>query len=239
MSQSYGSGIPATTSAADGGASGKVDTAKAEASDLKDTTVSKATDVASTVKGEASSVLGEAGTQAKQLYAQTQRELKEQASAQQQRLASGLRSVGSELESMSANGDQQGVAADLVRQAATRISGAASWLGDRDPGSVLNEVKSYARRKPGMFIAGAAIAGVVVGRLTRALAANASDDKAAQASMPAVPATPAPVVVNTTTPVPPAPVAAPVDTPLYEQSTATHAPGLAGEGGQDVRRDTI
>jgi len=239
MSQSYGSDTPTTTSGADSGASGKVDTAKAEASDLKDTTVSKATDVASTVKGEASSVLGEAGTQARQLYAQTQRELKDQASTQQQRLASGLRSVGSELESMSSSGDQQGVAADLVRQAAGRISGAASWLGDRDPASVLDEVKRYARRRPGMFIAGAAIAGVVVGRLTRALAANASDDKAAQATAPAVPATPPPPVVGTTTPVPPAPVAAPVDTPLYERSTATHAPGLAGEGGQDVRRDTV
>jgi hypothetical protein len=37
-------------------------------------------------------------------------------------------------------------------------------------------VKRYARRKPGMFILVAATAGILAGRLTRALAANAADD---------------------------------------------------------------
>ncbi|MCB8044091.1 hypothetical protein JM654_07190 [Microbacterium oxydans] len=120
---------------------------------------------------------GEAKTQAKDLYAQTQRELSEQANTQQQRLAGGLRSVSDELGSMATNSDGSGVASDLVQQVSGRLSAAATWLGDRDPGSVLTEVKRYARRKPGTFILAAAIGGIVVGRLTRALAANASDEK--------------------------------------------------------------
>jgi len=153
-----------------------LDTAKHEATELKDTAVGQAKDVAATVKDEASVVLDEAKSQAKDLYVQTQRELKDQANIQQQRVAAGLKSVGSELQSMSQSSENPGVATDLVRQLSGRLSGAATWLGDRDPDSLLAEVKSYARRKPGTFILGAAIAGVLIGRLTRALAANAADD---------------------------------------------------------------
>lgn len=191
--------------------------------------------------------MGEARSQARQLYTQTQRELRDQADVQQQRVASGLRSVSSELESMSENSQEQGVAADLVRQVAGRLSGAASWLGERDPASVLDEVKRYARRKPGTFIAVAAIAGVVVGRLTRALAANASDasDQAgpsrvetapASAPRPVAATTPAPAATGAgTVPVPPGPAG---ETPVFDQST-TRGGALAGEGARDVRSDTV
>ena len=160
------------------GQSGSVETAKQEAGELKDTAVSEAGHVAETAKGEAKAVAQEVKYQAKDLYAQTQRELKDQAQVQQQRVAAGLRSVSDELQSMTANAENPGLAADLLNQVSTRLSGAASWLGDRDPSAVLSEVKSFARRKPGTFIIGAAILGIVAGRLTRALAANASDEHA-------------------------------------------------------------
>ncbi|MCR2818440.1 hypothetical protein NQ166_06255 [Microbacterium sp. zg.Y1090] len=244
MSESYGAGAPTSSGAASGSTSAKVDTAKAEAADLKNTAASKASDVASTAKDEAATVIGEAGAQARMLYAQTQRELNDQASSQQQRVASGLRDMSSELASMSSHADSQGVASDLVRQAADRLSGAAAWLGDRDPAGVLAEVKSYARRRPGMFIAGAAILGVVAGRLTRALAANASDDKDSAAAAPRV--APSPVVAQTgsvadgtAAPVPPTSTPGHVDTPLYEQSTTMQRSGPSAEGKPDVRRDTL
>ncbi|GAA1991809.1 hypothetical protein [Microbacterium pumilum] len=176
-----GSGVTTTDSP------GAVDTVKQEAADLKDTTTEKAKDVVGTAKDEAASVLSEAKYQVKDLYAQTQSELKDQARTQQQRLAFGLRSVSDELDSMaSGNGSSSGLAADLVRQVSSRTASAASWLGDRDPSAVLSEVKSYARRKPATFIIAAAIAGVVVGRLTRALAANASDAASASPTTPAI-----------------------------------------------------
>ncbi|MCT1378519.1 hypothetical protein M4C64_17120, partial [Microbacterium sp. p3-SID337] len=195
----------------------------------------QAKDVLGTAKDEAATVVGEAKTQAKDLYAQTQRELSEQANAQQQRLAGGLRSVSDELGSMASNSEGSGVASDLVQQVSGRLSAAASWLGDRDPGSVLTEVKRYARRKPGTFILAAAIGGIVVGRLTRALAANASDDKDA-APVPA-PA-PAPQQVH---PDPSVPVPVVNDTgagtPVYSQAAASR-PDILGEDGYD-RPDTV
>ncbi|KAA9130053.1 hypothetical protein [Microbacterium caowuchunii] len=175
MSDTYTGGTDGATVPADNQPSGKVDTAKHEAGQVAQTASQEAGHVVETAKTEAASVAGEAKSQVQDLYAQTQRELREQATTQQHRVAEGLHSVGDELESLAQGAENPGVATDVVRQVAQRVNGIASWLGDRDPGSVLNEVKSYARRKPGTFIAVAAIAGLAVGRLTRALAENAAD----------------------------------------------------------------
>ncbi|WP_313355819.1 hypothetical protein [Microbacterium sp.] len=242
-----GSGTPAHgagTQPYDSGSQSKVDAAKHEASDLTDSATGHAKDVLGAAKDEASNVVGEAKMQAKDLYAQTQRELRDQASTQQQRLATGLRSVGDELGSMASNSDGSGIAADLVQQASGRVSAAANWLGDRDPGAVLTEVKRYARRKPGTFILAAAVGGVIIGRLTRALASDAADQKHAAAQTPAAPPAPA---------VPPAPPVPPVtqvhpdhsvptpvsdsstsaaETPLYSQTRSTRA-DASGEDGYD------
>jgi len=131
--------------------------------------------VAGTAKEQAHNVAAEAKSQAKDLYHQTTRELRDQAAQQQERVASGLHSVGDELQQMASSSDQGGLATDLVRQAADRTHSIAGWLDQRDPGSLLNEVKSYARRNPGTFIAAAAIAGALAGRLTRALASGGDD----------------------------------------------------------------
>ena len=147
------------------------DQAQNVASDAKDAALS----VAGVAKDEAKGVAAEARTQAKDLIAQTTSELKDQAATQQKRVASGLRSVGDEFESM-ADGSVGGVASELVRTLGDRAESVASWLDGRDPGSLLDEVKSFAARKPGTFIAIAAGVGVVAGRLTKSLAAAASDD---------------------------------------------------------------
>ncbi|MFP3393799.1 hypothetical protein SB782_34035, partial [Brevibacillus sp. SIMBA_076] len=77
---------------------------------------------------------GEAKSQAKDLFRQTQNELREQAAQQQERVASGLHSVGDELDQMASSSEQGGVASDLVRQAAQRTHAIAGWLDQRDPG---------------------------------------------------------------------------------------------------------
>lgn len=176
MSESYPGGAAGTSGADSQKPSGTVETAKQELGDVKDTVTQEAGSVMDTAKSEATAVAHEAKSQVKDLYAQSRSELKEQASIQQDRVAEGLRSVGDELRSMVDNSESGGVGADLVRQTSTKVSSVAEWLGDRDPGSLLNEVKSYARRKPGVFIAVAALAGLAAGRLTRALSENAADE---------------------------------------------------------------
>lgn len=151
------------------------DTAKHEARGVADQAASSAGAVGGVAKQEASNVAQEATYQAKDLMRQGRQELMDQASQQQARAADGLRSIHRQLSSMASNTDQQGMGTDLVRQAAEKAGGFADWLDRRDPGSVLNEVKSYARRRPGAFLAIAAGAGLLVGRLTRSLADEARD----------------------------------------------------------------
>jgi hypothetical protein len=118
---------------------------------------------------QARDVANEANRQARELMGQASGQLKEQASAQQHRAADGLRALGNELQAMSERSDQPGMATDLVRHAADRAHQAAQWLDQREPGMVVNEVRDYARRNPGMFLAGAAVAGVIAGRLGKSM----------------------------------------------------------------------
>ena len=151
------------------------DVAREQASRVADTAAQSGQHVASVAKDEAAGVVDEAKYQAKDLLNQAQGALRDQAAQQQDRVASGLRSVADELSQMASSSQTQGMATDLVRQAADRAHSVASWLGQRDPGSLLGEVKSYARRNPGTFIAIAAVAGVVAGRLTRSLTSGSPD----------------------------------------------------------------
>ncbi|WP_066287475.1 hypothetical protein [Arthrobacter sp. B6] len=151
------------------------DAVKGEAGDVARTAKDSAQSVAETAKTEAANVASEAKYNAKNLLSQARTDLTEQAGTQQQKVADGLRSVSDELRAMAQASDQNGVASDLVRQAADRSSSVASWLDGRDPGSLLNEVKSFARQRPGTFLLLAAGAGVLAGRLTRSLSAGAPE----------------------------------------------------------------
>jgi hypothetical protein len=119
----------------------------------------------------------EASQQAKDLLGRTRTELQDQAATQQQRIASGIRSLGTELGSMAERSDQSGTAAELIRQASQRAEDVAGWLDDRDPGAVVQEVATFARRRPGTFLAIAVGAGLVAGRLTRGAVDAARDDE--------------------------------------------------------------
>ncbi|MFS0867207.1 hypothetical protein AB3M83_07710 [Microbacterium sp. 179-B 1A2 NHS] len=228
------------------GSGGTVETAKGEASGIASTAGDEAGRVVDTAKSEAKNVAQEAKSQARDLYHQSQRELREQAGQQQQRVASGLRALADELGSMADGSDQQGVGSDLVRQVSAKADEIGSWLGDRDPGSLLTEVKSFARRKPGVFIGVAALAGLAAGRLTRALAQGAPDSgesgaASSSSASTAEPASAPPQPAATTRPdasitgaVPP-PAVPPVGggTPVYDQTTTGGGDPFAGRSGDD------
>ncbi|MBG6180279.1 hypothetical protein [Arthrobacter sp. CAN_A1] len=141
--------------------------------------------VAETAGSEAKNVAHEASTQAKNLLGELGSDLKTQAGASQQKAAEGLRSISDELGTMADNGDENGPANSLVRQAAQRSGDVAGWLEGRDPGSLLDEVKDFARRRPGTFLMVAAGAGLLAGRLTRGLAGAGSDAHGSTPSNPA------------------------------------------------------
>jgi len=149
--------------------------AKDQASDLKDGTVQAGQQVASTAKEQTGQVVSEAGRQAKDLLGQARSEVGQQASAQQERLTSGLRSLSGEMRSMAQNSDQQGIASELAHQGADVADRLVSWMDGREPTALVEDVRSFARRRPGTFLLLAAGAGLMAGRLTRGLKDQASD----------------------------------------------------------------
>ncbi|HXH79388.1 hypothetical protein [Nocardioides sp.] len=132
---------------------------------------------AATAKDQAAQVAGEAKVQARQVYDQAKVELDQQVQSQHQRAAGGLSALADELSGLvQGTGSQEGLVHDLAQQASDRVREAAQWLEQRQPGEVLDEVRSFARRRPGAFLAAAAVAGLIGGRMTRGLADQARDD---------------------------------------------------------------
>jgi ElaB/YqjD/DUF883 family membrane-anchored ribosome-binding protein len=132
-------------------------------------------DVAQTATQEAKQVGREAKDQARQLWSQTRRDLTDQATTQQTRVAGGLRELADQLGAMAGSTEQDGMAKGLVDDVARRAGDAATWLDQRDPGTLLEEARSFARQRPGTFLAIAAGVGVLAGRLSRSLVDEARD----------------------------------------------------------------
>ncbi|MEV0396309.1 hypothetical protein [Polymorphospora rubra] len=138
--------------------------------------------VAQQAAGQGRQVVAETRRQTRNLAHEATAQMREQAEQQQKRAAGGLRALGSQLESMADSSGQDGVASEVVRRGADAANQAASWLEDREPGAVVQEVRDYARRHPGAFLAGATLAGLLVGRFGRAL--TSGDGAPARQSTP-------------------------------------------------------
>ncbi len=162
--------------AGDNSEASRKDAAKEEAADVARTAKGSAQSVAATAKEEAAHVASEAKSSAQDLFHQAKSGLTSQAGTQQQKAAEGIRTISSQLQSMADAPDQQGMASDLIRQAAGTTDTVASWLENKQPGDILGEVQRFARNKPGTFLLLAAGAGVLAGRLTRSLTAGAPEN---------------------------------------------------------------
>jgi hypothetical protein len=160
----------------DGGDVGTVEVAKDQAGQVSQGAVEASQHIAAVAKDQVAAVADEAGRQAKDLLAQARSELTQQAGQQQQRLADGLRALGEELHAMTQHDGQSGVATDLAHQGAQKAKDLASWLQEREPGGLVEEVKGFARQRPGSFLLLAAGLGLAAGRVTRGVKDATSDD---------------------------------------------------------------
>jgi hypothetical protein len=123
--------------------------------------------VAASAAEQGRQVLAETGYQARNLMRQARSEVTGQASVQKKRAVEGLYAFGDELGKLANRSEGAGPATQLVQHASNRVGNAARWLDEREPGQVVDEVKAYARRNPGLFLLGAAVLGTLAGRLTR------------------------------------------------------------------------
>ena len=166
-------GAPAGST--DSGRHTTTDTAKEQAAGVASEAGDAGKHVAGVAKEQAGDVIGEARRQASDLLDQGRTQLKEQSTAGQQRAATGLSALASELKDLAEGKGGNGIATDLAHQASQRVDAVGTWLSDREPADVLREVQSFARRRPVAFLAIAAGAGLVAGRLTRGLTAASQE----------------------------------------------------------------
>jgi hypothetical protein len=179
-----------------------------------------AQDVAQTGKQAAQDVAQQTKKQAGDLLGQTRTQLTEQIEAQQGALVDTLRSLADQLGSMTEHTDESGTAVDLASQARDRARSAADWLNHREPNEVLDEVRRLGRERPGAFLLGAAVAGMVAGRLTRGVVAEHTDTTADSSSN-----VPAPVSSTPVSSTPSYSTTAPTAQPL---SSTPSAPAVGG-----------
>ncbi len=177
--ESHSADLGVTTGHLDtgGGAGSATDAAKDQAGAVAATAKDAGSQVTGTVKEQAGAVTAEATHQARQLLNQVQAEIGDQASTQQQRVAGGLHSLADELQSLLNGEPKEGIAQDVARTASDKVHEIADWLDRRDPASLLQEVRSYARRRPGAYLAIALGAGILAGRLTKGLTAPDDSDR--------------------------------------------------------------
>jgi hypothetical protein len=198
-----GSGSQSTTERA----KETTEVAKDEARNVGQTAAQAGSQVASTATDQAKEVVQETQRQAKDLLDQGRSQVKQQVVSQQQKAGQSLSSLAQELRGL-ANGSSEGAPGpmrDLLQQASGTLEQFADRLQNREPADLLDEVRSFARRKPGVFLLGAAAAGVLAGRLTSGVKA-AHGDSASSARLPASTyrtptdyVEPAPTYVDTTT----------------------------------------
>jgi hypothetical protein len=152
------------------------DVARDEAANLGNSAREAGSHVAQSATDQARQVVSETSAQARDLLGEAKGQVRHQAATQQHQAAQQLWAVADELSEMATKGGRSGLATQMAQEAAERVRGVASWLDRREPGDLLDEVRDFARRHPGQFLVGAAVAGVMAGRLTRGLTGAAGPD---------------------------------------------------------------
>ncbi|MET0911352.1 MAG: hypothetical protein ABWZ99_17945 [Ilumatobacteraceae bacterium] len=153
------------------------DQATTAAADVASTATSSAKDVAGEAATQAKVVAGEAKRQIGNVVDQTRSELSQQAEQRTSQAVGGLRTLSDQVAALADGrpGDA-GPLAGFLDEAKAKVSTFADRLDEGGPQGLLDDVTSFARRRPVVFLAAAGAAGFLVGRLARAGRAVHQDD---------------------------------------------------------------
>jgi hypothetical protein len=194
----YGDNDPFTTTPTDapqhaatpiGDAAGSGSSAAESAKDTAKDALSSASDhgsqLADTAKEEAADVVAEAKDKATDLLSDVKAQADEQSKTQLKNLATKIGELADELDDLVRGSETSGTVTGAAQQLADKTRQLSSHLDSRQPLDLLEDVRGFARRRPVAFLGGAAVAGVLAGRLTRgAKASQGSDASSATGSAP-------------------------------------------------------
>jgi len=123
--------------------------------------------VGSTVRDQASHVTTETAAQARNVVRDVRERVAAEAEDQAVRVSKQLGRIADELGEMASTAPSSSMTAGAIRSAADTSRQAARFLDERGAQGLLDSARDYARRRPGTFLLGAAVAGFLVGRIAK------------------------------------------------------------------------
>ncbi|MET8758090.1 hypothetical protein [Lentzea sp. NPDC004782] len=141
--------------------------AQDEGSEVAQHAKQAAEQVGSTVRDQASHVTHETAAQARNVVRDVRERVAAEAEDQAVRVSKQLGRIADELGEMASTAPPSSMTAGAIRGAADTSRQAARFLDERGAQGLLDSARDYARRKPGTFLLGAAVAGFLVGRIAK------------------------------------------------------------------------
>jgi len=169
--------------------------AKAQGQQVLRSTADQAGEIVVSAKEQAAEVADQATTEARNLLEETRQRLEEQSATGAQRLGEQLQRLGEEALALSEGRPDEAPtvqgyvkrAAYTLLESADRAYGVSDDIQTRGIGGLLSDVQTFARRRPGVFLLGAAGLGLVAGRAVRASKDDGGDGVGAVDPAPALP----------------------------------------------------
>ncbi|NEY34588.1 hypothetical protein GTU99_20690 [Streptomyces sp. PRKS01-65] len=153
---------------------------KAEASATAGQAKQAASQLTGTAGEQARAVVGEARHQAGSAIGDLRGRAMGEAEEQTRRAAGTLRQWANDLSDLARRAESDSPARSLVSQAADKGHWAADYLDEQGVEGMVSDLRGFARRRPGAFLGGALVAGLVVGRLAKAAGSASRSDGAGQ-----------------------------------------------------------
>lgn len=110
-------------------------------------------------------VADDAKRQTRHLMSEARDQVRTEAEGQTERASGFTRELSDELREIADRGESSGYLTSLAGSGADTLDRFSSKLDERGLDGALDEVKTFARRRPGLFLAGCFGAGVVLGRV--------------------------------------------------------------------------
>ncbi|MEU2063158.1 hypothetical protein [Streptomyces sp. NPDC013455] len=161
----------------------------AEASATAGQTKQAAGQVAATAAQQAKEVAGEVRQQAGSVVQDVRSRAMDEAEGQIRRAAGVLRQWAHDLSELAEQAPGDSPARSVVAQVADRGHRAADYVDKQGAEGIVGDLQSFARRRPGLFLGGALLAGLAVGRLGKvagkaAQSGDGGQEPSAQAAQP-------------------------------------------------------
>lgn len=148
------------------GSGSKAEVAKGAATDVASEATQAAAGVKETAMSEVRSVVSDATQKAGEVMRTTQDELRSQATAKTKDLSSTLDDIAKQLSSMADSAeDPQSPVAQFAQTAADQIRRQGQKLDEGGLEGLVDDVKRFARNRPGVFLLGTVAAGFLAGRV--------------------------------------------------------------------------